>query len=428
MNSKEDKYLSFIVVFIMILFAVRDILAISINPYVITLFLSLVPLFLSYKNIIAYSCFLLPLSCGTQSFIWIVLVGFILLNSKKISLKTVFIFSLFAILELLNEALVYVPSFDVKNTIFYIVSLFVVIYLVNDDNEKVDYSKNIRFFLYGTCFLLVVLFARIIAHSGIQEVLLGAIRYNLEDTSQSGDYVFITNANNLGLYSTICISVLLFIGKASLKLSKLKYLILFIVAFFGGMLTFSRTWLILTFIAFILYLIIAPKNKSYLYILFSFIVVVVIAVSSGYLNSVIELFETRMTADDVADGAGRTDLFELYNKFFLSHPQYWLSGTGAVYYQDICQQPLSMHNMFQQVYVCYGLIGSLGVLYFLTTIYVNNRKYVVSKMQYLPLIFYLIFVQSVQFFNPIFCMYPLVICVCCIKSFKNKHYEIAGSN
>lgn len=419
MNLKSSNWLSWIILFLMIIFTVRDIVTININPYLITLLLCGISFCLSYKDLVAFSCFLLPLSCGIQSFIWVFIIGCLLIRARRISLETVLLFLLFVSLELFDQARALIVSNEIKNTIFYLVSLFLVLFLVNNDKTReLDYSKNIRYFLYGTSFLLVVLFSRIIIQHGILEVLSGAIRYQLEDTSTSGDYVFYTNANNLGLYATVCISTLLFLGKDNLRLSNIMYIILLIVTVAGGMLTFSRTWFILTCLALLIYIFLANKNKTFAIVLFTLLIFITLACTTDYFKMIVDLFQERLTADDVRDGAGRMDLFSLYNSFFIQNPQYWLTGTGAVNYQSICQQPLSMHNMIQQTYVCYGFLGCAGVFLLFYSIFRNNKS-VRSIMFYGPIVFYLIFVQTVQFFSPIFCMYPLVLCVNCLKVNKN---------
>jgi len=60
MYFKSERILVWSILFLMLIFIVRDILGVNINPYAITLLLSLIACSLSYKDLIAYSCFLLP--------------------------------------------------------------------------------------------------------------------------------------------------------------------------------------------------------------------------------------------------------------------------------------------------------------------------------------------------------------------------------
>ena len=403
------------------MFIVRDVGAIKINPYIITTILSALACVLSYKDLLAYSCFLLPLSCGVQSFVWIVVIICLLAKNPKVPFQTIFLFLLFFILEIFDQTTTVIIKPEIKNTIFYFAALFVTFYLINDESKSSDYSKNIRYFLYGSAFLLAVLFTRIILQHGMDELLTGTVRYKLDDTTLSGEYVFYTNANNLGLYAAVCFSILLFIGREKLKLHGLTYIFLFILVLLGGLLTFSRTWLILVIACLLTYFLFSKKNMSFFFVLFILISLAVIVLSSDYYKSIYEIFDARLNAEDLKDGAGRTDLFASYNKFFMDNNRYWLTGTGSVYYLDVCQQPNSIHNMIQQVYVCYGFLGILGIGALFYGIFRMGAKFLATKQQYVPLICYLIFVQTVQFFNPIFCMYPLAICVYCLKLNNNKN-------
>lgn len=423
MTAKTKDFLSSAIIFLMLMFMVRDVCNVSINPYLITILLSGISCVLSYKNLIAFSCFLLPLSCGIQSFIWIVIIFCILFRKAKIPYNIIFLFLLFFVLELIDQAFTIIIQPEIKNTIFYFASLFLTLYLINDESKSLDHSRNIRYFLYASSFLLLVVFTRVILQFGIDELLTGALRYKLDDVTLSGEYVFYTNANNLGLYSAVSFSILLFIGKDRLKISNYAYILIFAIVVVGGMLTFSRTWLILVIMSLLAYLLFTKQNKAFVLFVMLLMALFTLVLFSDYSKSIYDIFVARLNAEDIKDGAGRTDLFLAYNEFFVENPRYWLTGTGSVYYLSVCRQMNSIHNMLQQTYVCYGILGLIGVLTMFYNILKKASRYVTVRQQYAPLICYLIFVQTVQFFNPIFCMYPLIICVYCLKV-NQKAYEL----
>ena len=415
MFKNTSRLLSFSIIFLILMFVIRDIGNITINPYLITALLSGIACVLTYKDLIAYSCFLLPLSCGVQSFVWIVIIICFMVKNPRAPSMALSLFLLFFLLEIFDQSTTVILKPEIKNTIFYFASLFVTFYLINDVSRSSDYSKNIRYFIYGSTFLLVVIFIRTIIQYGVDEILTGTVRYKMDDATLSGKYVFYTNANNLGLYSSVCFSILLFIGKEKLRLRSLTYVFIFALVLIGGMMTFSRTWLILVIASLLTYFLLSKKNISFFFVLFTLILMTVLVLSSDYYMSIYEIFDARFTAEDIKDGAGRIDLFTSYNNFFLDNKRYWLTGTGAIYYMDICQQQNSMHNMIQQTYICYGVGGVLGIFALFYGIFKIGAKHLAGKHQYMPLFCYLIFVQTLQFFNPIFCMYPLVVCTYCLK-------------
>ena len=406
--------------FLMVLFAIRDIGGIAINPYLLTMIMSGIAIMLPYQQLVSYVFFMLPLSCGIQSFVWVVILGCLLLRRKKVPIKSIVLAMIFVLLELLDQA--HHPAFDTiaKNTIFYFVSLFIVFISTIDYDTNTDHAQNVRYFIYGTAFLFIMIFGRVILDSGLDELLTGALRYKMDTKDLANDYVFFTNANNIGLYSATCVACLL-IGIKHIQISKMLYVILFIIIVAGGALSFSRTWLLMSALSVVLFLALSPKNKKFVSALLFIVIAAVIVMNTTVFDPIYEVFETRLTSEDISDGAGRTDLFKLYHNFFSEHPEYWVTGTGAVYYLKVCAQPNSIHNMLQQIYIAYGLIGICVFMYYFVEILLRCKRFVWSMVQYIPFIVYIIFAQTLQFVNPIFCMYPLALVVACfyLKQYNN---------
>jgi hypothetical protein len=109
------------------------------------------------------------------------------------------------------------------------------------------------------------------------------------------------------------------------------------------------------------------------------------------------------------DTAGnRTLLFKEYSEFMSLHSEYILTGTGAIYYKDIAQCSNSCHNAFQQIYVAYGV---LGCVFFISAFFmsIHKRASSCSFMNYVPFIFAIFFIQSIQFLNPFYLMLPVAL-------------------
>lgn len=409
-------------IFLMIVFTGRDIGGFAINPYLTTLLICGVAAILPYSQLVSFATFMLPLSCGIQSFAWVAIIACLLYKGKKISPATIFIFIIVFLLELVGLIMYEGTNLDIKKAIFYLVSFFVVMYLTMNNNKEIDYSRNIRYFIYGTAFLFAMIYIRVILEEGIDEVLAGAMRYSMDDKELTNKYVFFTNANNLGLYSSVCFAALL-LGAKRLEMPTIWYVIAFIIIICGGAFSLSRTWLITSVLSLVLYLLFSPKNGAFVSIAIVCAIIALLALNMTMLTPLYEMFGERLTDDDITDGAGRTDLFQLYHTFFSEHPKYWLTGTGAMYYFYVCGQPLSMHNSIQQIYVCYGFIGAITFLTYFIKLFRDNVRYVRQFIQYVPFIIYIIFAQTVQIINPIYCMYPLVLAVYCLRLYKPE-YEL----
>ena len=408
------------VILLMMMFTGRDIGGSAISPYLTTALISGVALILPYSQLVAYVSFMLPLSCGIQSFFWIVVVACLLFRGKKIAAPAIIMFGIVVLLELFGQIQYEGTGTIVKNIFFYFVSFFLVMYLTTNENENVDRARNIRYFIYGTAFLFVMIFGRVIMEEGIEEVMAGALRYSMDDKELAEDYVFFTNANNLGLYSSVCFATLLF-GAKRLKMPSLLYVIAILLIICGGAFSLSRTWLATSIVSLILFLILSPKNRIFLSVVVVCGVIALLAFNATMLEPLYEMFEERLTDDDVSGGAGRTDLFAMYHAFFADNPRYWLTGTGAMNYLQVCNMPNSIHNMLQQIYVCYGFVGLVAFITYFVKIFKNNKRYVQQFLQYLPIIIYLIFAQTVQIVSPIYCMYPLVMAVYCLQLYKSEY-------
>lgn len=417
--QQNGKLLPCIVIFLMLIFTGRDIGGMGINPYLTTLLICCGAIMLPYSYLVSYAAFMLPLSCGIQSFSWIAILGCLLYRGKKVSTATIIMFFIVFLMELIGILQYDSNNMIVKNIVFYFVSFFLVIYLTMNNNENVDNNRNIRYFIYGTSFLFAMIFGRNILTLGIDEIFAGALRYSMDDKSLKDAYVFFTNANNLGLYSSVCFATLL-LGAKRLEMPTICYIVSMILIICGGAFSLSRTWLITSVLSLIFFLFFSPKNKTYISVVIVCGILALVAFNMALLDPLYEMFNERLSGDDIKTGAGRTDLFAAYNTFFFTHPQYWLTGTGSVHYLGVCNQQNSMHNMLQQIYVCYGLIGAITFFTFFFNIYKSNKKYVKLFMQYLPLIIYLIFSQTVQIVNPIYCIYPLVLTVFCMQMYKNE--------
>ena len=419
-REKHGWLLPCAVFLLMIIFTGRDIGGSEINPYLTTFIIGGIALILPYSQLVSYASFMLPLSCGIQSFAWIFIAGSLLLRGKKVAPAAMIMFAIVVMLELFGQLQYDGTDVVVKNILFYFVSFFLVMYLTLNENTNVDTARNIRYFIYGTTFLFVMIFGRVIMEEGFDEVLEGALRYSMDDKELAEDYVFFTNANNLGMYSSVCFAALL-LGAKRLEMPVFLYILVLILILCGGAFSLSRTWLATSIVALLLFLFFSPKNNMFLSIAIVGGILALVALNMSVLDPLYEMFGERLTDDDIDDGAGRTDLFELYHGFFADNPRYWLTGTGALFYQQICNLPNSMHNMFQQIYVCYGFVGTVTFLTYFVNIFRNNKKYVRHIIQYLPIIIYLIFTQTLQIVNPIYCMYPLVLAVYCLQLYKSEY-------
>jgi len=109
----------------------------------------------------------------------------------------------------------------------------------------------------------------------------------------------------------------------------------------------------------------------------------------------------RFNRADMITGNGRTNLFTLYFDIFFSKIRYMLIGTGVTQYRAVSGANQSIHNMFQQVLVCYGFLGA--AIFFtaiIKPVFKMKGKTHVTFINFLPMLVVLLFSQTIQFINP----------------------------
>ena len=123
------------------------------------------------------------------------------------------------------------------------------------------------------------------------------------------------------------------------------------------------------------------------------------------IQTVSDVFASRMNAENIETGGLRTVIFSEYNEKWSADISNIIIGTGAVHSSEVLDIDVSMHSGLQQIWVSHGILGLmlyvLAFLYYLR--YYSDRR--APLTQYMPFFFCFIFDQSIQFLVP----YPLML-------------------
>ena len=185
------------------------------------------------------------------------------------------------------------------------------------------------------------------------------------------------------------------------------YVVLMVIAIASGLLSFSRTWMLVVAVIMLWYLIFEKQRNKLFMVVLMFLALFVV-ISQGWIEQILLTFTDRFELQNMETAGGRTELFHIYNEFWLSDISYVFFGTGTTFYKIIANMPLSIHNSIQQIYVCQGLFGLL--IYILVAIYFSRNYSSPYKdyVSYIPLIAVFLFSQSLQFLMPQFLMFPIL--------------------
>ncbi len=392
----------------------RDVLSISVNRFVILGIVSLCLIILPYKYCLYFTAFLMPFLCSILGYVLTVALICLICKGENLTVYSFVPISILLILELCHLTFMQGIKVDIKEYIMYSTVIALFFYLIFNNKNDIDVSCFIFYYLLGTTFILFVVSLQLLCTFGIDEIAMGVHRSGArmgDDAMEviTGEQTGL-NANNIAFFSITNISLLL-LGKKNLNLSKVTIFIMFVVALLAGLISVSRTWMMLLAIVLLAYMILQRNFKQFFIALLSILILtfVVILSESEYTQMVYTMFEGRFEDANMSTAGGRTDLFKAYNDFWLQNFEYILTGTGVIYYRDIANLPNSLHNSTQQIYVCTGIVG---VVVFLSVIINYFRLYVrgnkIPYLFYLPFFTCLVFSQSIQFFNPYYLIFPFV--------------------
>ena len=404
---------------------VRDIANVSIQGPIIAGFSTLFAIFMNKRNMYSFAYFLLPLSVGIPGYVFLLLGLILLIRQSRTNVSQFFPFFILSSLEVLN-VMDYDFQYDISGIVSFLSFLLLFFLMIFSNDENIDRKESLICYSIGVMFSLAVVYFRIIIDNGFAELIAGELRSGAGmgdyDAEQMMNHLMM-NANCIAYYAIVLISIaFVFMSKQLIKKSVVCLMIL--VGVISGLLSFSRTWMVLFTMVMIWYIYSNIRNvKSIVSFIVIGLVILSVGIYSGLLDGILEVFEYRMENDNVESAGGRFPLFEAYNKVITNNLFYTLFGTGATYYKQVCQIWNSVHNGTQQIFVSFGLVG---IVTYILVVLDFTKKYITFRVSdnlilFAPFIACFIFVQSIQFLNPYPLMLPFVAAACMIRINEKKY-------
>ena len=403
----------------LLLIVVRDLGDLAIPGILIAVWVSVSALCLNKENTYSFAYAVLPLAVGIPGYTYLLLSSIIFFKQENTNRRQLFPFSVLALLEIFH-AFGYTFSFEIAGVISFLSFLFLFFLLIFSEDNNINRKQSLLFYCIGTTFALIIVYARIIIDSGFATLIAGELREgaamgNYEDKQL--DNHLMMNANCIAYYSITLLSIaVVYYSKHYFNRVFLSFF--FFVAIATGMLSFSRTWMLVAGIIMLWFVLSNNKNKNTIIAMMVLVMVLlVVGIYSGLMDEVLEVFAFRLENDNVESAGGRLPLFKAYNDFVTSNIYYTIFGTGATYYKQVCHLWNSIHNGTQQIFVSFGIIGLITYL-FAARIFV--KKYINYSVKnnlilFIPFLSSLIFVQSIQFLNPYPLMLPFIAAACVLR-------------
>lgn len=394
-----------------ILLFVRDVFAIDINQYLLFVLMSLIFISLKKDEAILYLAFTCGVITGVNGYILLVgLFSVLFKDNTYLQHNKSFIFlAIFVLLWECFNSFSYYPLTQLNQILLYFGYLLIFFYYIMMNKDKKENKRVILFYSLGLTVTLLVISVGVLQNP-LDMVFEGEgeVRAAMGFGGDSTSTHFVANANNLAYFSIVLIALLVSLKKQVFS-SNYLFLVLLIIAVLSGILSRSRTWIMLTSVLVIVEFI-SRKGTARIKFLCSAIALGLVAFYffSDFIDSAIDGFLARLELDNISTAGNRTVLMKEYFDYMSKHIEYMFSGTGAIYYKEITKCSNSCHNAFQQVYIAYGV---MGCLFFGSTIIksiVNHHKSS-TTLNYLPFIVAIFFIQSIQLLNPFHLMIPLAV-------------------
>jgi len=408
-QSRFDLRLLLSVVLLSTMVFFRDLGYISFTPIHFIMAVVLICIALPYNSLKAFYFFYFSMGASIHGVALIPILTALILKSKKYnSYQIIFpvIILSFELLHLLSY------SFSVEFSLYIVYGLYITLFffLLFDDNvNDFDVKNEMKYYILGVTVTSIVIFIHSYKFFGFQDIISQNIRVgaDFEDYDTENEMVTILNPNQLALYGLTALSLLIYVK--DIFCNKMLKTILIITLVVSGILTGSRTWIILMAVVLALYFIFSKVRGK---LSFAIIMITLLFVTfrfSDFGEIIYSRYESRFEDSGMSTAGDRTVLFKEYNKWLINNPHRIFYGAGAEYYNEVCKIHNSTHNSIQQIVVCYGIIG---LLLFIVCMFVYHKMFPKRNhtlfLYYIPFFICFLFSQAGQFLSPAYMMFPFV--------------------
>lgn len=363
---------------------------------------------LPYYDALYYTSFACGIISGVNAyFLLFAYIILILKDKKPPTILQILPLLFFLVLELINNVF-WTNDISFTQYLLYASYLAIFFYLSFVKDTPEVYQRIVTSFIIGLAVTLIFVSIGILENPQLLMMDESMSRGKMGFAEDLSSTHFVLNANNIAYFSCTILAFL-FLGHKSLGCSKLVYYILLLVALISGLLSQSRTWIFIVVIGGFLMLLSSDLKQKIRLVIGIFVMLAIVAISASELmDYILTGVMNRFEAEDIGTAGGRTEIFAKYNQFMFSNPRYMLGGTGVLKYREVAHITNSCHNGTQQVFVSYGLIGLLFLFLFIAKSF-KLRCNQCTIVNYISSIVPFLFIQSIQFINPHYLMFPIAM-------------------
>ena len=420
MKQQERILLAVMAIGLSLLLIIRDVFGIELSKYIYLVYVVFFLFIARYDTMIYMVSFLLPLVCGLPAtYIMLCALALLMIKKKRVNRWQLGMLLFVVSMEIL--ASFWYPKLNINNMAQYISHAGILFYLIYDTTE-VDNLRCVKMYTLGVSLLCAVIITNALRYAPDNWIELfskGWFRIGSTHMEELEGMKLTLNANSLAYYSLtgMCCGAVLF--EKTKEKGRLWYLAIICLSAVAGFLTVSRSWLLVVALCILLYMLSKAKRpRRFVAVSIGLALILLVAVQlMGGIQKFVDAFVTRMNEENMSDGGGRVEIFENYMQAFFANPRAMLLGAGVTQCGAALKITMNMHNGTQQILVSYGLLGFIVMITALISPIVKickqRKRGIVS---WLPLVGILLFVQTIQFLNPMMLMLPFAVGVFALKT------------
>lgn len=419
MKQQERLLLIGLAIGVSLMLIMRDVFGVSVSKYMYLVYVIALMAVAKYETMIYMVCFILPLVCGLPGTYMMPCVLLMLFIKKNKLRAWQVVMVLFVVIAEVFSSLWYQTVYYTK-IVQYVSFAGVMLFLSHDESE-LDYLMCVRMYMLGIVVLCSTIMTTAImtAPSDWTDMFAeGEFRFGSTQKDALDGMKLVLNANSLAYYSITGISCGVLLAEKTKKGERLFFIACVLITAIAGMLTVSRTWLIVVGIGVILYILSKVKYPRRFLIALAAVVLVIYGTLwlLGEATAIVEAFTNRLNFENMDSAGGRTEIFQRYMELFWQNTRVMFLGTGVTQYSEVLGERKAMHNGLQQILVCYGVLGCVVMIVALIKPIANacaGRQRDITT--YIPLVGITLFVQSIQFLSPHMLMLPYAIGIYALK-------------
>ena len=364
------------------------------------------------KLLIGLYCFYIPISIPTILYIVNVVFVIALLFKFRHDMKidsTVFYMLLISMFESIH---VYINISNGKdesiiNLLGFLLCIIPFI-VINSISLKIDKFETLKLFFLGFFSFTIIMFGKYYVEFGTFNIFNNVQRFGFSaNEGEISTNELLLNPNTIGVYSALIVAIIIVLQRFKMIKHYLIVWFMFSYAIIIGLLTVSRTFLLIITTLFLLYLLssIMKKNVASFFVgMGIFLITLVVFLSNNQLSRMIHarLFES----DDIS--GSRFSIYEEYLRVIFTNENIFLLGVGM---QDYCEKVKninylinqSTHNMILETLVIWGIFGLIVVICLFISIIYKSKFWLDTRLsdsliKLFPIIAVLLSAQFGQYF------------------------------